>query len=56
MIHISEAIIMDDMCKKKSRLYSIPTVKDTIQISNKPTIKPPIPTKNETILLNEQCK
>jgi len=55
MIHVSEAIIMGDTCKQKSKPH-LPTVKDTIQILNKPIIKPSIPTINETILVNEKCK
>lgn len=55
MIHVSEAIITGDTCKQKSKPH-LPTVKDTIQILNKPIIKPSIPTINETILVNEQCK
>lgn len=54
MIHVSEAIIMGDTCKQKSKPH-LPTVMDTIQILNKPIIKPSIPTINETILVNEQC-
>jgi len=54
MIHISEAIIMGDKYKQKSRL--LPTVTDTIQILNKKIVRPSTPTVTETVLLNKQCK
>lgn len=55
MIHTSEATIIGDTCKQKCR-PNLPTVKDKIQILNKAIIRPSIPTINETVLLNKQCK
>lgn len=55
MVHTSEAIIIGDTCKQKCR-PNLPTVKDTIQILNNAIIRPPIPSINETVLLNKQCK
>lgn len=55
IVHVSEAIIMEDKCDKKLKPY-YPTIKDTIQISNKKNEKPLIPTINEVVLLDKQCK
>lgn len=55
MIHISEAVIIGDTCKQNTR-PPLPTVKDKVQILNKAIIRPSIPTINETVLLNKQCK
>lgn len=55
IVHISEAIIIEDKYNKKSR-PCYPTIKDSIQICNKKNVKPVTPTINEVVLLDNQCK
>jgi len=55
MNHTSKAIIIGDTCKQQFKT-NLPTVKDKVQILNKAIIRPPIPTINETVLLNKQGK
>jgi len=55
MVHVSEAIIMEDEYKPKTK-PPLPTIKDTIQIQNKANVRPLIPTINETVHLNKQCE
>lgn len=47
--------IIEDKYNKKSRLC-YPTIKDTVQIFDKKNVKPLVPTINEIVLLNNQCK
>lgn len=55
MVHISEAMITEDDCTPKINLL-FPTVKDKIQIQNKPNAKPKTPVIKETVQLDKQCK
>lgn len=53
--HRAEALIDINTCKLKTR-PPIPTIKDTVQIQKKASIKPSIPTVKETVHLNNQGK
>lgn len=56
-VHLSEAVILEEDCFPKTR-PPVRTVKNTVQIKNgnQTNVRPLIPSVNETVPIDSQCK